>query len=131
LVNLSAVEQTADRHLGYRRPMTSGDGTPGKRPLSPRARRQPVVLLLRRMCIQACIEGTHSDIWDENDYVMVNLDTNRCVGRIYPEMIRGEPRWLWFLQTKSKLPPNSGVADTLEEAKAQFKRSYAEVKGRT
>jgi hypothetical protein len=38
---------------------------------------------------------------------------------------------MWFLQTEPAPPPNSGKADTLEEAKAAFKRRYVEVKSRT
>jgi hypothetical protein len=37
---------------------------------------------------------------------------------------------LWFLQTEPTPPPNSGKADTLDEAKADFKARYAEVKGK-
>jgi hypothetical protein len=45
--------------------------------------------------------------------------------------LRGEPKWRWFLQTVPAPPPNSGVAETLGPAKAEFKRRYAEVRGRT
>jgi hypothetical protein len=45
-------------------------------------------------------------------------------------VIRGEPKWMWFLQTEPAPPPNSGTADSLEEAKQAFKRRYQEVKGR-
>ncbi len=37
---------------------------------------------------------------------------------------------MWFLQTTPAPPPNSGTADTLDEAKAAFKKRYAEVKGK-
>jgi len=37
---------------------------------------------------------------------------------------------MWFLQAEPTPPPNSGVAASLEEAKAAFKWRYAEVKGR-
>jgi hypothetical protein len=109
----------------------SDDGTPGKKSPTRLARRQPVTLRLRTMCIQACIEGIDSDIWDENDYAVVDLDINKRVGRMYPKRVSGEAKWLWFLQTEPALPLNSGMADTLDEAKAQFKRRYTEVKGRT
>jgi hypothetical protein len=56
------------------------------------------------------------------------IDGETCVGRIYPEMIHGEPKWRWFLQTEPAPAPNSGVTGSLEEAKAQFKRRYIEVK---
>jgi hypothetical protein len=49
-------------------------------------------------------------------------------GRIYPEVIRGEPKWMWFLQTEPAPPPNSGIANSLDAAKAAFKRRYAEVR---
>jgi hypothetical protein len=50
------------------------------------------------------------------------------VGRIYPEIIKGGPKWRWFLQPEPAPPPNSGVTGSLEEAKAGFKRRFAEVK---
>jgi hypothetical protein len=53
------------------------------------------------------------------------------VGRIYSELIKGEPRWLWLLQTEPAPPPNSDMADTLEEAAAAFKRRYQELKAST
>jgi hypothetical protein len=110
--------------------MTPDDGTPGKKPPAPSAPRQTVTLILRRMRAQARIEGLNPDIWAEDDYAIVDPDINKRVGRIYPEVILGEPKWLWFLQTELAPPPNSGKAGTLEEAKAAFKRRYSEVKGR-
>jgi hypothetical protein len=62
----------------------------------------------------------------KDDYCI--LDGDVVVGRIYPEIIKGEPRWLWFLQTEPAPPPNSGVAGSLEEAKAGFKVRYQQVK---
>lgn len=50
------------------------------------------------------------------------------VGRIYREIIHGEPKWRWFLQTVPATPPNSGMAATLDEAKAAFRKRYEEVK---
>jgi hypothetical protein len=61
------------------------------------------------MRAQARVEGMNPDLWDENDYPIVDPDINKRVGRIYAEMILGEPKWMWFLQTA----PNSGKADTL------------------
>ena len=39
----------------------------------------------------------------------------------------GEMRWRWFYQTQGNPapPPNSGVCDTLEEAKAALAERYA------
>jgi hypothetical protein len=104
------------------------DGTPGKKPPAPSAPRQTVTLLLRTMCAQARVEGLNPDLWAEDDYAIVDPDINKRVGRIYPELIKGESKWMWFLQTELAPPPNSGKADSLEEAKAAFKRRYAEVK---
>jgi hypothetical protein len=109
------------------------DGTPGKKPPAPSVSQQAMTLLLRKTRDQSRIEGGNPELWAEaeNDYAIVDADTNKRVGRIYPEMIRGEPKWLWFLQTEPAPPPNSGKTDSLEEAQAAFKRRYAEVKGRT
>jgi hypothetical protein len=60
-----------------------------------------------------------------------SLESDVVVDRIYPEIIKGVPERLWPLQTEPALPPNSGKASSLEEAKAVFRRRYAEVKGRT
>ena len=43
-----------------------------------------------------------------NDYSVVD---DIIVGRIYRQLIHGEPKWLWFLQTDPASPPNSGMAD--------------------
>jgi hypothetical protein len=94
------------------------------------APRQTTTLMLRKMRARARVEGLNPDLWADDDYAIVDPDINKRVGRIYPEMILGEPKWLWFLQTEPAPPTNSGKADTLEEAKAAFKRRYAEVKGR-
>jgi hypothetical protein len=107
------------------------DGTPGKKPPAPSAPRQTVTLLLSKMRAQARVKGINPDIWAEDDYAIVDPDLNKRVGRIYPEVILGEPKWLWFLQTEPAPPPNSGKAGALEEAQAAFKRRYQEVKGRT
>ncbi len=72
-----------------------------------------MTLLLRKSSAQARIEG-----WD-----------------LYREMILGKPKWRWFLQQipevgpgRSIPPPNQGMADTLDEAKAAFAKRYEEVK---
>jgi hypothetical protein len=67
----------------------------------------------------------------DDGYAVIDPDLNKRVSLIYPKPIRGEPRWLWFLQTEPSPPPNSGMAGSLEEAKAAFKRRYQELKGRT
>jgi hypothetical protein len=94
------------------------DGTPGKRPSAPSLRERPLTLLLRKTKAQALIAGWNPNIWGEDDYCI--LDGDVVVGRIYAEIIKGEPRWMWFLQTEPAPPPNSGVTSSLEEAKAGF-----------
>jgi hypothetical protein len=86
-------------------------------------------LILRKTKVHARIVGWNPNIWGDDDYCI--LDGDICVGRIYPEMIHGEPKWRWFLQTEPAPPPNSGVVNTLEQAKSEFKRRYAQVKSRT
>jgi hypothetical protein len=87
-----------------------------------------VKLILRKSSAQARIEGLDQNFWAEDDYAVV--DETRVVGRMYQQQINGKPKWRWFLQTVPAPPPNSGVADTLDEAKAAFKKRYAEVKGK-
>jgi hypothetical protein len=81
--------------------------------------------LLRRMRAQDRIEGREPLDWDENDYAVVD---DIQFGRIYQELIHGEPKWHWFLQTMPAPPPNSGVTNTLNEAKAALVKRYEEVK---
>jgi hypothetical protein len=87
------------------------------------------LIILRKTAEQARIHGMIPDIWGEDDYSAIDGET--CVGRIYRERIQCEWRWLWFLRAHPALPQNSGVTGSLEEAEAQFKRRYAEVKRRT
>jgi hypothetical protein len=51
------------------------------------------------------------------------------IGRIYRQPVQGDLKWLWFLQTALAPPPNQGVADTLEEARAALAARYEQVKG--
>jgi hypothetical protein len=64
-------------------------------------------------------------IWDEDDYAIVD---ETKVGRIYSQRIHGEMKWVWCLQTDPAPPPSRGIADTLDDAKAAFKKRYEEVK---
>jgi hypothetical protein len=60
-----------------------------------------VTLTLRKTGDQARIEGLNADIWAEHGYAVVEPDINKRVGRIYPDMIRGDLRWpCWFLEEK-------------------------------
>jgi hypothetical protein len=91
-----------------------------------------MTLLLRKSSAQARIEGWDSSIWGDDDYAVVD-DTK--VGRIYRELIHGEPKWRWCLHQIPGAPPggpvpppNQGISDTLEEAQAAFKKRYEEVR---
>jgi hypothetical protein len=106
------------------------NGTPSKKPPAPSVgeRAGSLTLILRRTYVQARVAGWDPKIWSHDDYCV--LDGERVVGRIYPDTIHGERKLLWFLQTEPAPPPNQGMADTLEDAKAGFKARYAEVKGK-
>jgi hypothetical protein len=89
-----------------------------------------MTLLLRKQRAQARIEGEEPADWPDDDYAVVE-DT--VIGRIYREMIHGQPKWMWFLQCIPEAgpgrpipPPNQGKADTLDEAKAAFKKRSEE-----
>jgi hypothetical protein len=91
-----------------------------------------MTLLLRKSSAQARIEGWDPRNRSEDDYAVVD-DT--IVGRIYREMILGKPKWRWFVQQTPEAgsgrpipPPNQGMADTLDEAKAAFAKRCEEVK---
>ena len=73
--------------------------------------------VLRRMRAQDRIEGREPLNWDENDYAVVD---EARFGRIYMQQIHGMPKRRWFLQTMPAPPPNNGVAETLDEAKARL-----------
>jgi hypothetical protein len=103
------------------------NGTPGKKPLAPSVvERTGLTLPVRRTYVQARVAGWDPKIWSHDDDCI--LDGDRDVGRIYPGFSHGERKWLWFLQTEPAPPPNRGMTDTLEEAKAEFKKRYIEIK---
>ena len=58
------------------------------------------------------------------DYAVVD---EARIGRICREPVPGVMKWRLFPQTVPAPPPNSGMADTLDEAKATFAKRYAEI----
>jgi hypothetical protein len=84
-----------------------------------------MTLVVRKSRAQARIDRLETVDWGDDDYA-VNDETT--VGRIYKEMIHGEPKWRWFLQIVPVPPPNQGMADTLDEAKAALAKRCEEVK---
>ena len=80
---------------------------------------------LRKMKAHDVIEGREPGPWGEDDYAVLE---GTVIGRIYRDRVPGgEMRWRWFYQTQGRPapPPNSGVCDTLEEAKAELAERYA------
>jgi hypothetical protein len=69
-----------------------------------------------------------SDHWGEDDFVV--LDQEKSVGRIYKEILIGEIKWRWFVNTSPfpAPPPHSGFENSIEDAKTAFKKRYEEMK---
>jgi len=84
-----------------------------------------MTLLLGKTRADAHLEELDPTIWDENDVSIVDETT---VGRICTQRTHGEMKWVWRPQTNPAPPPNTGIADTLDDAKAAFKKRSAEVK---
>ena len=90
-----------------------------------------MTLLFRKQHAQDPIEGLDSFDWGEDDYAVVDetqVVDERQIGRIYTEKVPAGVKWLWSLQVARAPPPNEGIADTLDEAKAAFAKRYQEVK---
>jgi hypothetical protein len=90
-----------------------------------------MTLLLRKQRAQDRIKGRYSFDWGEDDYAVVDetqVVDERQIGRIYKERVPAGIKWLWSLQVARAPPPNEGIADTLDEAKAAFAKRYEEVK---
>jgi hypothetical protein len=49
------------------------------------------------------------------------------MGRIYKELMHGEAKWKWSLQSLLVPLPNTGHENILEECKAAFKQRYEQV----
>jgi hypothetical protein len=77
-----------------------------------------VTIFLRKMEAHVVIEGPDPEPWsNDDDYAVVE---GKLIGRVYRDRVPGgETKWRWSLQSRPVVPqPNSGEADTLEEAKA-------------
>jgi hypothetical protein len=90
-----------------------------------------LTLILRKQRAQDRIKGRYLFDWGEDDYVVID-DTQAVdetqIGRIYKERTPAGVKWLWSLQGARAPPPNQGIADTLDEAKAALAERYEEVK---
>ena len=81
-----------------------------------------MTLLLRRQNAQDLVEGRQPLPWKHDDYAV--LDDERRIGRMYQEQLPAGLKWRWFLHIMGA-SPNSGIADTLDEAKAEIAEAYA------
>jgi hypothetical protein len=89
-----------------------------------------VTIFLRKMKAHAVIEGRDPAPWsNDDDYAVVE---GKLIGRIYRDRVPGgETKWRWFLQSGPVVPqPNSGQADTLEEAKTALAARYQQLQQR-
>ena len=85
-----------------------------------------MTLILRKQHTEDRIEGQEPPPdWTDDDYAVVD---ETLVGRIYKQQVEGDLKWLWFLQTVPAPPPNQGIADTLDEARAALAAQYDQVK---
>ena len=83
-----------------------------------------MTIFLRKMRAHAAMEGQDPAPGTiQDDYAVIE---GKTIGRIYRERVPGgETKWRWFLQSAPVVPqPNSGEADTLEEAKAALAERY-------
>jgi hypothetical protein len=84
-----------------------------------------MTVILRKQHAQDRIEGREPPVdWSDDDYAVVD---ETLIGRIYRQLVDADVKWLWFLQTVPAPPPNQGIADTLEEAKAALASRYEQV----
>ena len=81
-----------------------------------------MTLLLRRQNAQDRIERREPFGWKRDDFAVLNDET--VIGRMYREQLPGGDKWCWFLQVMGAPLPNRGIADTLDEAKAEFAVAY-------
>ena len=84
------------------------------------------MLILRQQNSQDRIEGREPSGWADTDYAV--LDDETRVGRIYKEQLPGGEKWLWFLKLLGAVP-NTGNADTLEDAIGCLKAAYERNRG--
>jgi hypothetical protein len=83
--------------------------------------RQAMTLLLRKQNAQDRIEGREPIGWSDHDYAVV--DETR-IGRIYREHLPAGDKWCRFIEVTRAPLPNSGTADTLDDAKAAIGAAY-------
>jgi hypothetical protein len=80
-----------------------------------------MALMLRRQYVQDRIEGREPDGYSVDDYAVV--DGTR-IGRIWREVQNDVAKWLWSLQAAPAQPAESGIVDTLEQARAAVSKRW-------
>jgi hypothetical protein len=87
-----------------------------------------MALLLRRQYVQDRKEGRDPSGYSVDDYAVVD---GVRIGRIHREVENGVPRWLWSLQAGGDVgsgqPADSGMTDTLEQARAAVSQRWPEM----
>ena|SRR5258708_5570557 len=81
-----------------------------------------MTLVFRKQRAQDRIEGRYSFDWGEDDYAVIDETQVYETQIIYKERVPAGVKWLWILQVVRAPPPNKGIADTLDEAKAALHR---------
>jgi len=76
---------------------------------------------------QTRIEGREPVERGEDDYAVI--DESR-IGRVYSQQLQAGLKWHWSLEVAPASPPNQGIADSLDEAKAALAKRYEKVKRR-
>jgi len=86
-----------------------------------------MTLILRMQEAQNRIEGQEPFERGVDDYAVL-VETH--IGRIYSQQLQAGLKWHWSLEMAPTSPPNQGITDTLDEAKAALVKRYKEVKQR-
>jgi hypothetical protein len=84
-----------------------------------------MTLVLRMQEAQDRIERLEPVERGSDDYAVL-VETR--IGRIYSQQLQTGLKWHWSLEVAPALPPNQGIADTLEEAKVGLVKRYEEVR---
>jgi hypothetical protein len=84
-----------------------------------------MALVLRRQYVQDRKEGRDPGGYSVDDYAVVD---GKRIGRIHREVRDGVAMWLWSLFVEPVQPANSGIVDTLEQARAAISIRWAELR---
>jgi hypothetical protein len=88
-------------------------------------RGEAMTLALRMQKAQNRIERREPVERGEDDYAVI--DETR-IGRIYSQQLQTGLKWHWSLEVDPASPPNQGIADSLDEAKAALAKRHEKLK---